>query len=208
MRVLAHLISHNKGRMAEQFEYGIRLSLRQLINAIEVIGGYAWICSVVCTFPREWSIQLSTKPCLCRGTVISLSKILNNRLKDFLGGTWYYKIDLENFELTNVNRSSFCSSVFIIPYHVYLNDIVLIILLKTSNVSVIDMNRTITQSLRWNHGLPYPYPDRLRSNLPIGLCIIYLAWQWPLSQFLKTPTSIFPRLCYALLALRVFTLRD
>lgn len=36
MRVLAHLISHNKGWMAEQFEYGIRLSLGQLINAIQV----------------------------------------------------------------------------------------------------------------------------------------------------------------------------
>lgn len=41
MRVLAHLISHNKGWMAEQFECGIRLSLRQLINAIEVTRGYA-----------------------------------------------------------------------------------------------------------------------------------------------------------------------
>lgn len=144
MRVLAHLISHNKGRMAEQFEYGIRLSLRQLINAIEVIGGYAWICSVVCTFPREWSIQLSTKLCLCKSTIISLSKILNNRLKDFLGGTWYNKSDLESFELANVNRSTFCPNVFITPYHVHSNDIAFIILLKTSNVNVIDMNWTLT----------------------------------------------------------------
>lgn len=52
MRVLAHLISHNKGRMAEQFEYGIRLSLRQLINAIEVIGGYGCVWPVVAPFPQ------------------------------------------------------------------------------------------------------------------------------------------------------------
>ena len=90
--------------MAEQFEYGIRLSLRQLINAIEVIGGYGWICIVVGPFPcANEPSHLPRR--FNRWSIVRFGRIFNNSRQILY-------VERDSFESLNIRRSLFKFKAF------------------------------------------------------------------------------------------------